>query len=313
MDAGDTVRYTPAMAQADHDQRVRLAAFDFLARLTEQHGEYLPYRALREGFSFEGARVPLLAAQGIHKPAVLALPLTIATAPPAPGKTPPYADELSADGFLLYRYRGTDPLHRDNVGLRALMQSRRPLIYLHGVVPGEYLASWPVHIVDDHPARLTFTVSLDEAAAGPPAVTAAEPRKAYVTRLTLHRLHQAAFRQRVLRAYQTRCAMCRLRRAELLDAAHILPDTDPRSAPTVPNGLALCKLHHAAFDGDILGVRPDLVIEVRADVLAEIDGPMLRHGLQELAGLRLEAPRRRLDQPDAAFLDERYERFRRAG
>jgi hypothetical protein len=35
---------------------------------------------------------------------------------------------------------------------------------------------------------------------------------------------------------------------ELLDAAHILPDGHPKGEPVVPNGLALCKLHHAAFD-----------------------------------------------------------------
>ncbi len=37
-------------------------------------------------------------------------------------------------------------------------------------------------------------------------------------------MHQQEFRQRVLRAYRERCAICRLRHEELLDAAHILPD-----------------------------------------------------------------------------------------
>jgi putative restriction endonuclease len=34
----------------------------------------------------------------------------------------------------------------------------------------------------------------------------------------------------------------------------------------VPNGLALCKVHHAAFDLNIIGVRPppDLSIEATA-------------------------------------------------
>jgi putative restriction endonuclease len=38
-------------------------------------------------------------------------------------------------------------------------------------------------------------------------------------------------------------------------------------------------VHHAAFDVNIVGVRPDLVLDVRYDVLAEIDGPILQHGL----------------------------------
>jgi hypothetical protein len=59
----------------------------------------------------------------------------------------------------------------------------------------------------------------------------------------------------VLRAYRDCCAVCRLRHEELLDAAHILPDGHPRGEPVVRNGLALCKLHHAAFDRHILGIR----------------------------------------------------------
>jgi len=81
------------------------------------------------------------------------------------------------------------------------------------------------------------------------------------------------FRQRVLRAYQQCCAICRLRHDELLEAAHILPDGHPLGEPVIPNGLALCKLHHAAFDLYLIGVTPDLEVTVRLDVLEEIDGP----------------------------------------
>jgi putative restriction endonuclease len=45
----------------------------------------------------------------------------------------------------------------------------------------------------------------------------------------------------VLQAYETRCALCQLRHGELLDAAHILPDTHPSGRPVVPNGLSLCR------------------------------------------------------------------------
>jgi putative restriction endonuclease len=133
-----------------------------------------------------------------------------------------------------------------------------------------------------------------------------------VTVLTRQRLHQQTFRQRVLRAYQERCAICRLRRVELLDAAHILPDGDPRGEPVVPNGVALCTLHHAAFDRYILGIRPDLVVDVRLDVLREADGPMLRHGLQGFQGIRIAVPRDERLQPNREWLAERYERFARA-
>jgi putative restriction endonuclease len=42
------------------------------------------------------------------------------------------------------------------------MRRQVPLIYFHGIVPGRYMASWPVHIVGDDPQALTFTVAVDD-------------------------------------------------------------------------------------------------------------------------------------------------------
>ena len=147
---------------ADRDQRVRLAAFAFLERLRQAHGETLPYAQLLAGFDFEGRRVPLLAPQGIFKPAILDAPLSITTTPPSTRKPRPYADEFGSDGLLRYKYRGSDPTHRDNVGLREVMRLQRPLVYFHGIVEARYMASWPVYIVGDDPGSLTFTVAVDE-------------------------------------------------------------------------------------------------------------------------------------------------------
>ena len=290
-----------------------MAVFDKLAQLAEVHGDVLPRRVLDAGVEFDGQVIRLLGPQGIFKPRQLSLPLSITTVPPVPGKEPPYPDHAEGD-LLRYSYRGDDPQHRDNVGLRGAMQRRVPLVYFLGVVPGQYLATWPVFIIEDDPQALQFTVALEAAAGGGEVIAIAgeDPARRYAVRSVRHRLHQRAFRERVLQAYQRACAMCRLRHAELLDAAHILPDTDDRSTTAVSNGLALCKLHHAAFDHHIVGVRPDLAIEVRQDILAEVDGPMLRHGLQELEGHRVDVPRRRILQPDVEFLTERYELFRRA-
>jgi putative restriction endonuclease len=174
-----------------------------------------------------------------------------------------------------------------------------------------------VFVVGDDPGSLAFTVAVDDPQVLDNDVTIDEhdeARRRYVTRLARKRLHQVAFRQRVIRAYRDSCAVCRLRHVELLDAAHILPDGHPRGEPVVPNGLALCKLHHAAFDRHIMGVRPDLVVEVRDDILAEVDGPMLIHGLQDVHGAPLLIiPRANRQRPDVEFLAERYELFRRAG
>ena len=81
----------------------------------------------------------------------------------------------------------------------------------------------------------------------------------------------------------------------------------------MPNGLALCKLNHAAFDKLFVGVRPDGIIEVRRDILEEEDGPMLLHGLKRLHRTSLHAPRRIADRPDPDLLEIRYERFVSAG
>jgi predicted restriction endonuclease len=91
-----------------------------------------------------------------------------------------------------------------------------------------------------------------------------------------------------------------------LEAAHILPDGHPLGEPVIPNGLALCKLHHAAFDRYLIGVTPDLEVTVRLDVRAEIDGPMLQHGLQGFQGRRIHVPRADHLEPNRGFLAERY-------
>ncbi len=299
---------------SDLDRRVRLAAFNWLADQVRIQGDVLPRSLLAEGFEFENYRVPLVGPQGIFKPKLLPqMPLSITTTPEGP-----YDDSFGSDGLLLYRYRGTDPQHRDNAGLRMAFFRKAPLIYFHGVVPGKYLAVWPVFIVADDPQGLTFKVAVDdlslvdleqkeETSISEPASNA---RRIYLTAVVKQRLHQRGFRERVLRAYREQCAFCRLRHLELLDAAHIIPDGEPGGEPTVNNGISLCKFHHAAFDRLLLGVRPDLIIEVRRDILKEKDGPMLIHGLQGLHLKQILVPRSAGLRPNPDLLDRRYQVFR---
>lgn len=90
-----------------------------------------------------------------------------------------------------------------------------------------------------------------------------------------------------------------------------MADADPLGIPSVPNGVALCTLHHAAFDRDVIGITPDYTVAVRPDVLNETDGPMLIHGLQGFHGVRLFVPQRSAHKPDRLLLEQRYARFRR--
>lgn len=254
--------------------------------------------------------------QGIFKPAAMELPLSLVTAPIVPGRERPYDDAVSDEG-IQYRYRGTDLNHRDNAGVRLAMLHGVPLVYFHGILPGQYAAEFPVYVVHDNPPGLTFTLLVDnrvvfDAAADRVGEDSRELARRYITATVQKRLHQRTFRQRVVAAYRQHCAVCRLRHDELLDAAHILPDGHPRGVPSVSNGISLCKLHHAAFDAHILGVTPDYEVEVREDVLNEIDGPMLQHGLQGFHGLSIGVPRNDLLKPNRDFLAERYEIFRSA-
>jgi putative restriction endonuclease len=89
-----------------------------------------------------------------------------------------------------------------------------------------------------------------------------------------------------------------------------LADRDERGLPEIPNGLSLCKIHHCAYDVGILGIDPDYRVHLRSDVLEEHDGPMLRHGLQEMHGTTLHVPRRNENKPNREYLAERFERFR---
>jgi putative restriction endonuclease len=308
-------RTVVAQMDTETDQLIRRAAFTHVGDLIEMFGQVVPYRVLAQGFPFRGSTVHLVAQQGIFIPAGMQVPLSIRTTPPAADGTRPYEDELGPDNLLRYRYRGEDPHHRENAGLRKAWSESIPLIWLSGVSKGMYEPFWPVFIHDDDPASLTFTVAFEvDDVLGPDLkpLVVDEARRAYITQQVRRRVHQTRFRSSVLAAYKTTCAICRLKEGDLLDAAHIIPDNDPHGDPVVPNGLALCKIHHAAFDRNILGVRPDLVVEVRSDILTKSDGPMLLHGLQEAHGEHLVIPRRPQDRPGAQYIEERYERFRYA-
>lgn len=300
------------------DDLIRTAVFNWLEKLTWEHGGILPRDLLEQGIEFQGRRIILIGPQGIWKPRIMELPLSITT---TPGNH--YDDQLLADGMLVYSYRGEDPTHRDNVGLRAAMQAGKPLVYFYGVVPGKYLAEWPVYVVNDIPGELCFTIAFDERSSllnqyqknrdySIAADSTGENRRRYATTLALARLHQGEFRIKVLAAYQEQCTFCRLRHQQLLDAAHIIPDGEKGGEPLVPNGLSLCKIHHAAFDRNIIGLTPDYKIMVRKDILEEVDGPMLKHGIQELHDQKIILPGRRKDWPDRTKLSIRYERFIKA-
>lgn len=297
-----------ATSEADLDSELRAAMFAWLDTRTAFREE-LTWDELLRGFRFKGRPFALSTQQGIRKVAGLDAALAFTTTYTPPGAAPPYADVEGPDGLPRYKYRGQNPDLSYNRALRTAQQRGLPLAWFIGVAPGVYLAKHPVFLVADEPEQLQFAVALDEEQYVAANSTSSEDvRRRNLLRLTRLRLHQPVFRARVLRAYETRCAVCRLRHATLLDAAHIKSDAEG-GLPVIPNGLALCKLHHAAYDAGILGIRPDYTVHMRQDVLLEVDGPMLRHGLQEVDGYALQLPRRRDEHPDRRQLAERYHNF----
>jgi putative restriction endonuclease len=294
--------------------------FAFLDRL-EADGSRVVSEAELAAFTFEGRRISLLQPRrGIRVVAGLPAALSIRTTYAKRPEDRPYEDSEGEDGYYRYKWRREDPTAYDNVALRVAMTSQKPLAWFVGVAPSRFSAVHPVWLVDEEPSMHQFVLAFDPITRDDwsaiseqhehPADVAL--RRRYATATVQTRLHQPIFRQRVLLAYQSRCALCRLRHPELLDAAHIREDSQG-GQPVVTNGIAMCAIHHKAFDTNVLGIRPDYVVEVRRDVLDEADGPTLKHAIQALHGEELDVPRQRSAWPDTDLLGERYERFRLAG
>jgi putative restriction endonuclease len=296
------------------DDELRAAAFAFVAKLRMRHGGRIPSQELRAGIQFHGERVPIWNYQkGIFKPAILGrdgAALSVQTSADSP-----YQDAHDPDaGHFVYKFRGNNPDQADTVALRTAMVWQRPILYLVAVDPGVYDAIFPVYLSSEDAASLQFTMVADQIGLGDLTAPApiVEARREYATRAVMVRLHQQHFRRIVLRAYRDRCAICRLGHVDLLDAAHILADHHPKGEPVVSNGLGLCKIHHSAFDTNILGIDADAKVHIRSDILAEVDGPMLKYGLQAVHDTKLVLPRVVESRPNREFLAERFAEFQAA-
>lgn len=137
------------------------------------------------------------------------------------------------------------------------------------------------------------------AAAGLPIYGAATPSG------EPRRRRDPAFREKVLLAYQYRCGVCghdlRLGRQTVgLEAAHI--KWFQASGPDiVPNGIALCSLHHKVFDLGVFTILPDAYQIVFSQHLNGNDETTARFLSHQGAGLIL--PQSREYFPESGFLE----------
>ena len=296
------------------DEEVRAAAIAFVDQRSVASGGLIT-RADLESFTFEGIPLPLIEMQkGIRKPAGFDVALTFLTTYVRDPSMAPYEDVVGDDGYLRYKWQGDNPDLAVNRGLREAWIQGKPLVYLRGVGKGTFVAQ-TVWIVDEEPASQQFVVALEHDLANQ-WTSVNQPidlplRRQYAEYIAKRRLFQREFRGRVLLAYEKQCALCRLRHTELLDAAHLRADS-AGGEPVVPNGVAMCAIHHRAFDSNFLGITPTYKIVVRRDIMEESDGPTLKFTLQGINGQQLALPSQTSAQPDPLLLEERYEQFRSA-
>ncbi|MBA3326841.1 MAG: HNH endonuclease [Solirubrobacterales bacterium] len=310
----------------DPDLDLRRVAIERVRELAQRHDGLVPVGVLREGFAFAGTRVSYGSFySGIFRPRQMRGPaaLAVVTTPPKDRRDAPYDDGFDqATQTFTYHYRTAQQptpqaamaAEADNRALRAAHRLLVPLVYFHGIAPGQYTPLAPMFVVADDPvARVVrMQAALPVADLGAGGLVSDEPMRRYATREALVRLHQHRFRVDVLRAYARRCAVCSLREAALLQAAHIIEDRDPHGGAAVVNGIALCAIHHLAYDRNLMGIDPDGVVHIAHRLREEQDGPMLKTGLQSFHGAGLLQPRRRDERPDPERLEVRFERFRRA-
>lgn len=309
------------MTHADGDVAFRESVFAWLSNEMQRTPSFS--RDDLSKFSFFGQTYRLVGPQtGIwrvkeHSPAAISILTAYA---PDPAKRP-YEDSVGDDGLLRYKWRGTDPNLADNVWLREAMVKQLPLVWFVGIgyAPGTqtqlFIPQFPVWIVGEEANENQFVVAVEEGQQVPSLndpKDVQEIRKRYNQQLVKVRYHQPLFRAAVIHAYERKCAVCGLPFAELLEAAHIRPDAKGGAA-IVTNGISLCRIHHGAYDTNIMGISPDYTVHVRPSVLETSDGPTLQHSIKGVDGQSLrQLPRQRNEHPDKALLDERFEVFQQA-
>ena len=190
------------------------------------------------------------------------------------------ADIDAETGLLAYDLQ-QDAEHQSNEHLRRAYERKAPVIYFRAVEPAVYEAIWPVWVeVFMAEEGRVLLAAADAARADVSSVQAAVPtgvverERTYSMVTTRRRNHQAWFSSRTKAAYGYRCAFSGLPLGGLLVGAHIKADEYGGPA-SVTNGICMSTLHHAAFDGYLIGVDPNLRIHVADSVTKARDGPLL--------------------------------------
>jgi putative restriction endonuclease len=95
---------------------------------------------------------------------------------------------------------------------------------------------------------------------------------------------EARFRPQVLRAYSYRCCLTGIA-LRLVDAAHIVPVSDPTSTDETKNGVALNPLLHRAYDAGLLGLLPGGKTAMNPRILSDLAKQRLDAGADLVCSL----------------------------
>jgi putative restriction endonuclease len=288
-----------------NDATIRFAAMAAARSLIARWGDAVPYNELVKGFVVESQRILSMSkAEGVFKPAQMTRGvLSISSRLKAH-----YSDEPVSDTRTFYDY---SPKPERNQWIRDAMAAGEDVIYLLQVKTKpnpEYVVFAPVRIVEDDPERRRFVVDLLPAPRplyDPSQLKVGPIPRLYDSATVKVRLFQAHFRRVVLEAYQGRCCVCSLPERPLLDSAHITPDSEETGEPVVNNGLAMCALHHRAFDAELLGVTPEYRVTVNE---ARLQHPtdQANRVLLDHRGQRIRLPRDETSWPDRERLERRH-------
>lgn len=136
-------------------------------------------------------------------------------------------------------------------------------------------------------------------------------RRRIVTNVSRY-TRDGSFRQRVLSAYEHRCAVTRAQ-LKLVDAAHILPVSVEGSSDHVSNGIALSPTMHRAYDHGLIFLDENYYIRLNDRKATELRNQGLAAGLPHLTdylGGKIHLPADRNHWPNREFII-RANRYRR--
>lgn len=299
-----------SIAPSDPDLALRQVALRHVRELATAFDDVVPLGVLREGFQFEGRRISFGSfMKGIHRAKEQKGPaaLTLVTALDGPYDD---FDDFRA-GVINYRYRAGSIDQPDNRALRAAYELGAPLIYFRGVGDSQYAVAAPMFVAEDDSVEGLVKLHsglpfIDTQGKG---IVSSEGARREQFAMVARRLDQVKFRRDVLRVYRDRCAVCSLKEKALVEAAHIIGWREPGGIAAVVNGLALCAIHHRAYDRNLLGIDPTGTVHIGERLLKEIDGPMLKAGLQGFHGATILQPSREEHRPDPDRLETRFKEF----